>query len=107
MSSAETTHYAASSKAVAVDQADADAASEPAVACALVHEHDDVACAAPSSAEMTLDVVGARLSALWVRIRAVFADESDRQYGLEDAQQEVEDLLGLLGLPVPAPAGTE
>lgn len=79
----------------------------PAIACSQVHEHDDVACAAPSSAEMTLDAVGAKLSALWVRIEEVFDNDGDRQFALEGAQREIGDLLGLLGLPVPAPAGTE
>lgn len=58
-----------------------------------------------NEAEMTLDVVGTRLSSLWSRIEAVFENDTDRQYGLEGAQQEIGDLLGLLGLPVPAPAG--
>ena len=78
----------------------------PAIACSSMHEHDPIACAAPSSAEMTLDVVGARLAELHARIESVFDGDTDRQYGLERAQQEIEDLLGLLGVPVPTSAGT-
>jgi hypothetical protein len=43
---------------------------------------------------------------LHARIESVFDGDTDRQYGLERAQQEIEDLLGLLGVPVPTSAGT-
>lgn len=68
----------------------------PAIACSSMHEHDEVACAAPSSAEMTLDVVGARLAELHARIEAVFENDGDRQSALSEVRDEIGDLLALL-----------
>lgn len=83
-------------------QAEQGEAPEPAIACTLVHEHDEVACAAPSTAELMLDTVGSHLRGLWARIEKTFETGGDRQYALKGAQQEIGNLLGLLGLSVPA-----
>lgn len=80
---------------------------EPAIACSLVHEHDPATCAAPSVAELTLDTVGVHLAELYARIETVFEVDTDRHFALEQVQATISDLLKLLGVPVPAPAGTE
>lgn len=70
----------------------------PAIACSSMHEHDDVACAAPSSAEMTLEAVSADLIDLYARILGVFEDEdASAEYALSKVGDRIERLLQLLG----------
>jgi hypothetical protein len=92
-------------------------------ACGLEVERDtnsspdqaEVTCpaclAAPSSAglsgsaEAMLKTVGAKLGDLRARIEGVFEDEhADSHAALEQVQYRIEELLGLLGVPLPAAA---
>jgi hypothetical protein len=76
----------------------------PAIACTQVHEHDEVACAAPTVAELKLETVGAQLADLYARIGGVFEDEADTAIALSRVADRIEQLLGELGVPVPAAA---
>lgn len=79
----------------------------PAIACSSMHEHDPVACAAPSVAEMTLEVVGSELADLSARIRGVLEDEdAGAEHALSQVSERIEALLVILGVPVPAAAFT-
>lgn len=54
--------------------------------------------------EMAANAVRARLTELHARIEMAFENDEDRQYVLEHAQQEIADLLRLLGVSL---AGAE
>lgn len=76
----------------------------PAIACSSMHEHDEAACAAPTVAELRLETVGAQLADLYARISGVFDDEADTASALSRVGDRIGQMLGELGVPVPAAA---
>ena len=65
---------------------------------------EDAEAPAPSPAELKLEKVGAQLADLYARIGGVFEDEADTGTALSRVADRIEDLLGELGVPVPAAA---